>query len=250
MISSGLRAVTRSRSMSTDDTPATSSGEPGTITAPEGPIKLPQQVEITDAGPCRKHVKVTVDRAAIDGRLDEKFTELMVENPAQVPGFRPGKAPRKIIERKYSKEVSGEVKTEVLMASLEQLAEEQLLSPLSPPELDPTAVTIPETGPMVYEFDIEVRPEFDLPDYKGLKLRRPTHNFTDADVAKESRRLLEPYGTPVPKDGPAELDDQVTAELIIKGPAGQEVNRIGDVRFKVDKRLALSDGVAENFGKQ
>ena len=181
--------------MATDDTPTTPADEAAVA---EGPVKLPQQVEISDAGPCKKHVKVTVERAAIDGRIDEKFTDLMVENPAQVPGFRPGKAPRKIIERKFAKEIAGEVKNEVLMASLEQLAEDNMLSPLSPPELDPAAVVIPEAGPMVYEFDIEVRPEFDLPDYKGLKLRRPTHAFTDAEVEKESRRLLERYGTIVP----------------------------------------------------
>jgi trigger factor len=236
--------------MATDDTPDTKAAEEGAVAAPEGPVKLPQQVEITDAGPCKKHVKVTVDRAAIDGRMDEKFSDLMVEHPAQVPGFRPGKAPRKIIERKFGKEVAGEVKNEILMASLEQLAEENLLSPLSPPELDPAAVVIPDEGPMVYEFDIEVRPEFDLPDYKGLKLRRPTHTFTDAEVAKEAKRLLEPYGTIVPKDGPVALDDLVTADLVIKGPDGKEVNKLSEVRFKVEKRLALSDGVAENFGKQ
>lgn len=234
--------------MATDDTPTTPAD--GEAAVAEGPVKLPQQVEITDAGPCKKHVKVTVERAAIDGRIDEKFTDLMVENPAQVPGFRPGKAPRKIIERKFAKEITGEVKNEVLMASLEQLAEDNMLSPLSPPELDPAAVAIPEAGPMVYEFDIEVRPEFDLPDYKGLKLRRPTHAFTDAEVAKESRRLLERYGTIVPKDGPVGLDDLITADLVIRRPDGQEVNRVAEVRFKVEKRLALSDGVAENFAKQ
>ena len=86
------------------------------------------------------------------------------------------------------------------MASLEQLAEEHEISPLSPPDLDPTQIEIPEEGPFVYEFDIEVRPEFDLPDYKGLKLRRPVHTFTDADVDDEKRRLLEPYGQLVPKE--------------------------------------------------
>lgn len=219
------------------------------IAAPEAPVKLPQNVEITDAGPCRKHVKVTVDRAAIDARMDEKFTELTANHPAHVPGFRPGKAPRKIVEKKFFKEVAAEVKTEVLMASLEQLAEEQTLSPLSPPELDPDAIVIPEAGPLVYEFNIEVRPEFDLPDYKSLKLRRPTHTFTDDDVKKESRRMLEPHGQIVPKDGPVAQDDLVTADVTITKD-GKDLNKLTEVRVKVEKRLALADGVAENFAKQ
>jgi trigger factor len=214
------------------------------------PVKLPQDVVITDAGPCKKHVKVTVHRAAIDTRLDEKFTGLMVEKPAQIPGFRPGKAPRKIVEKKFFKEVSGEVRTEVLMASLEQLAEEEKLSPLSPPELDPGSVVIPPDGPLVYEFDIEVRPEFDLPPYKGLALRRPTHTFTDAEIAREGDRMLEPYGQVVAKDGGAELDDLVTADIAIKAADGRVLNTLPDVKFRVEKRLALADGVAETFSEQ
>ncbi|OWK36984.1 trigger factor [Fimbriiglobus ruber] len=235
--------------MAAEDTPA---DDTATATALEGPTKLPQEVVITDAGPCKKHVKVTVDRAAIDARMDEKYTELMVKTPAHVPGFRPGKAPRKIIEKKFFKDVAAEVKSEVLMASLEQLAEEQTLSPLSPPELDPGAVVIPEFGPLVYEFNIEVRPEFDLPNYKGLKLRRPTHAYTDNDVLKETKRFLEPYGKPEAKTGTdggaptVALEDLVTADVVVKA-GDKEINKLSGISLKVEKRLAMADGVAEDF---
>lgn len=235
------------------DTADTEAGDQATAVATpeaEGPVKLDQQVEIKDAGPCKKHIKVTVDRKQIDERFDEKFTELTLSDQPQVRGFRPGKAPRKIIERRYYDSVADEVKTQVLMASLEQLAEEQSISPLSPPDLDPNAIAIPKEGPFVYEFDIEVRPEFDLPPYKGLKIRRPVHTYTEPEVAQERKRLLEPYGQLVPKAGnpPAvEPDDYVTADVVIKF-GDKELNRLTEVRFKIEKQLALSDGVAEDFG--
>ncbi len=234
-----------------DATPDTET-EVGTEVAEEA-VKLKQEVVITDAGPCKKHVKVTVDRSAINTRMDEKFSDMMVKNPVQVPGFRTGKAPRKIVVKKFFKEISAEVKNEILMASLEQLAEEQALSPLSPPELDPSKVLIPEAAdePMVYEFNIEVRPEFDLPDYKGLKIRRPIHTFTPDDIARETKRILEPYGTLTPKEGDGvtvAMDDLVTTTLVIKD-GETEMNKVNEVRLKVEKRLALEDGVAEDFGK-
>lgn len=212
--------------------------------------KLPQQVEITDAGPCKKHVKVTVDRDAINSRLEEKYSNLMTEAPTQINGFRIGKAPRKIVEKRFKAEVTQEVKTEVLMASLEQLAEEQALSPLSPPELDPSAVFIPESGPLVYEFNIEVRPEFDLKDYKNLKIRKPVHTFTNEEIEVEARRVLEPFGQIIPKDGDnaaVELEDLLTADVVIR-QGEKELNRVNEIRLKVEPKLALSDGVAENFG--
>src|SRR5438552_12770568 len=84
--------------------------------------KLVQSVEITDIGPCKKHIKVSVDRAAIDERFNEKYKELMGD--AQIPGFRPGKAPRRIVVRHFEKDVTDQIKGQVLLASLEQLAEE------------------------------------------------------------------------------------------------------------------------------
>jgi len=238
------------------DTPeealATLEAEDSAIEAGAG--KLEQKVVITDAGPCKKHVKVTVDRAAINTRFDEKFSDLMVKTPAHIPGFRPGKAPKQIVQRKFQKEIAAEVKNEVLMASLEQLAEEEKLSPLSPPELDPSKVLIPEDAnePMIYEFDIEVRPEFDLPDYKNLKIKRPTYTFTDADVAKETKKILEPYGQLAPKAGDnpvAEFDDIIVVDLVISD-GDKELNRATELRLKVEKRLALEDGVADDFGSK
>ncbi len=230
-----------------DSTAELTTPDVATATA-EGPVQLKQTVEIKDVGPCKKHVKVTVDRAQIDERFDEKYTELVFSNQPQVRGFRPGKAPRKIIEKQYHESVAEEIKTQVLMASLEQLAEGQQISPLSPPELDPNTIAIPKEGPFVYEFNIEVRPEFELPDYKGLKLRRPTHSFTDAESEIEKKRLLEPYGQLVPKE-PAviALNDYLTADVAISFQ-GKEINRLQEVRVKVEKQLALSDGVAPDFG--
>src|SRR5690242_13192312 len=77
--------------------------ETATATAAEPAKKLQQTVEIRDVGPCKKHIKVTVERKDIDDRFGEKFSELVAD--ANVSGFRPGKAPRRIIERRYQREV-------------------------------------------------------------------------------------------------------------------------------------------------
>jgi len=214
--------------------------------------KLKQTVEITDVGPCKKHVKITVDRDAIDERFKEKFDELLKDRTAAVPGFRPGKAPRKYIERKFKPTVTEDVRREVLMASLQQLAEDSNISPLAPPELAPEDLELPESGPFVYEFDVEVRPEFDLPEYKGMKLRKPVHKFTDKDIKDEMRRLLEPEGSLVPKEGKdvkVEPNDIIVGDLVTVDN-GKELNKATEVRVRVEKRLALNDGVVENFAKQ
>jgi trigger factor len=254
----------------TDETPASQETTGGTtvaesspeaVTAPSGteegapaetgeqqPDKLHQAVELSDIGPCKKHIKVTIERGDIEGRLNEKYSELVVD--AAVPGFRPGKAPRKIIERRFHTDVANQVKAEVLLASLEQLAEEHDVAPLSAPNIDPAKIEIPKTGPMVYEFDVEVRPEFDLPNYKGLRLRRPVQTFTEVDVDKEMSRILAPHGQLVPKEeGAAEIGDYVIADMTTRFH-DSVIGTAKEITLRVDDRVAFKDGVAEKFGAQ
>jgi trigger factor len=248
--------------MADEETPKTETAPPAeesaTATAdPNAPepteeeldqIKLSQTVEIKDAGPCRKHVKVTIDRGEIDRQFDRRFTKLVRSDQPTVRGFRPGKVPRKMIERQYYDSVADDLKSQLLMASLEKLAEEQTIAPLSPPEFDPTLLNIPKEGPFVYEFNIEVRPEFDLPDYKNIKLKRPVHNYTPAEVETEKKRILERYGQLVPKEPPvAELFDTITADVTIAFN-GKDINKLEEVQVRVEPQLALSDGVAADFG--
>ncbi len=232
------------------ETPATSPEATAVAAPPEegGPAKLHQHVEIRDVGPCRKHIRISVDRGDIDARLSEKFSELVVD--ANVAGFRPGKAPRKIIEKRFQREVGDQVKAEVLLASLQQLAEDHDIAPLTAPDIDPGTIDLPAQGPLVYEFEVEVRPQFDLPDYKGLKLRRPVHTFTEEEVIQEERRLLTPYGQVVPKpEGNAQEGDILIADAVVKD-GDREIGRFTEAQFRIQKVLAFKDGLAEHFAEQ
>ncbi|MCS6851359.1 MAG: trigger factor [Gemmataceae bacterium] len=227
-------------------------GDDLTPTTAETKKKLRQTVEMRDVGPCRKHIKVTVSRDDIDERMSEKFKELVLgaETPI-VPGFRPGKAPRKIIERRYRKDVTEQVRGEIMLASLEQVAEDQKLTPLSPPDLDPSKIEIPEEGPLVYEFEVEVMPEFELPNYKGLKLPAPVREFTEEEINREEKRLLRRYGQVVPKPDDrayVELGDRIVANMTTYFN-GQQVSQSERATFDVHPALAFKDGVAERFGE-
>ena len=210
--------------------------------------KLNQTVDISDTGPCRKHIKVTIPRTDIDKRFDEKYAELVGDS--LVPGFRPGKAPRQIVVRKFKKEVQEQVRGQILLASLEQLAEDFDVAPLSPPNINPDKLDIPEKGDFIYEFDVEVRPQFDLPNYKGLKLKRPSQTFTDADVAKEENRILSRYGQLVPKpEGKAELGDFLVVDMTTK--FGEEtIGTSKELSIRIEDTVAFRDGVANKFGQQ
>src|SRR3954471_3655460 len=94
---------------------ATPAGDNATAVEPQPNAdeakKLRQDVEIKDVGPCKKHIKVSVNREDIDARFAEHFGKLVKDS--QVPGFRPGKAPRRLVEMQFKKDVGAQVKNEV-----------------------------------------------------------------------------------------------------------------------------------------
>ena len=78
---------------------------------------------------------------------------------------------------------------------------------------------------------------------------RPTRSPTPT-WRRKPRRLLEPHGQIVPKEGTAGVgpDDLIVADVAITRD-GKELNKLTEVRVKAEKRLALADGVAEDFAK-
>jgi trigger factor len=230
------------------DVPEDADASTATAEGAEKPEKLTQAVEMKDVGPCKKHIKVTVERGAIDKRLNDKYSELTSD--ANVAGFRPGKAPRKIIEKRFQKDVTDQVKAEVMMQSLEQLGEEHDVAPLSPPNIDPAKIDLPKDGPLVYEFEVEVRPQFDLPDYKGLKLKRQVHTFTDEEINEQEQRLVAPHGQVVPKpEGNAKIGDYVVGDVVFKD-GDQTISELKETTLRVEKILAFNDGFVRDFADQ
>ena len=159
--------------------------------------KLNLGVQVAKKSACERHVTVTVSREDIERYFDNSYSELM--GKAEVPGFRAGRAPRKLVEARFRKDVGEQVKMSLLMDSMTQISEDGSLSPISEPDFDPVAVAIPEEGPMTFEFDIEVRPEFELPKWQGLSIERSTHEFWKPKVDKQLKDMLQPArGRPGP----------------------------------------------------
>ena len=212
----------------------------------EEQVSLSLEVQIDQRSACERHVTVTISREDIDRYFDKEFSELMTS--AQVPGFRPGRAPRKLIETRFRKDVGERVKSSLLMDSIGQVSDDEDLSPISEPDFDFEAIELPEEGAMTFEFDLEVRPEFDLPQWKGLKVERPVREFTEEDVDREFEQVLARYGQLVPTDKPAESGDYITTNLTFLHD-GQTLSSAQEEVIRIRSSLSFRDGTIEGFDK-
>ena len=189
---------------------------------------------------------VAVSRDDIERYYDNEFSDMI--KTAEVPGFRPGHAPRKLIETRFRKDVGDRVKGALLMDAIAQANEEESLSAISEPDLDADAIILPEDGPMTFEFDLEVRPEFDVPQWKGLKIEKPVREITDTDVDRQLEVVLSRYGKLVPHEGAAESGDYLTCNLTFKHD-GKELSKAEEEVIRVRPVLSFRDGKIDDFGK-
>jgi trigger factor len=219
--------------------------ESGTEDQPEKQ-KLSLDLQIEKPTACERHVTVTIARDDVNRYLDEAYQEMMPE--AQVPGFRPGKAPRQLVEKRFKPQIQQQVKATLVMDALAQINEGEDFSAISEPDFDFDAVEIPDEGPLTFEFDVEVRPEFDMPNWKGLELEKPVRDFTDEDVDYQLKRLLARYGHLAPHDGPAELDDFVIVDITFQ-QEGKVVGKAEEESLRVRPVLSFHDARLEGFDK-
>lgn len=210
------------------------------------PEPMTLEVKVDKRGACQRHLTISVSREDIDRSYDKEFSELV--KTAEVPGFRPGHTPRKLIESRFRKDVADRVKGTLLMDAIAQATEDEGLSVISEPEIDVEAIKVPDDGPLTFEFDVEVRPEFDVPQWKGLSITKPVREFSAADVDAQLKRVLARYGRLVPKDEPAESGDYVTVNLTF-ADGDRVLSTATEEVIRIRPTLSFRDGNVERFDK-
>ncbi len=101
---------------------------------------------------------------------------------------------------------------------------------------------------MEYEFDIEVRPDFSVPDFKSITLDRAVHEVSDAEIDDYMKHYLGQYGELVDKEGVAEADDHVTVSVEFIHD-GRTLNKSSSEVLQVKSTLRFEDAELEGFDK-
>ncbi|MFM8705569.1 MAG: trigger factor [Planctomycetia bacterium] len=231
--------------MSASDQSATALASPASgDDAASQPLKLDIAVDKLSA--CERRVRVSIPREDIDRYRDEAIGEMMPA--ALLPGFRPGRAPRRLVSSRFKSELSDPIRSKLLADAMTQVSDQEKLSPISEPELDVSAVLVPADGPMTFEFKIEVRPEFDLPEWKGLSIKRPSREISDEDVEESLTNLLRERARFVPNQGQPKAGDLIVANLrFLDGD--KVLSEAADLELVVRPRLSFADAELQGFDK-
>jgi trigger factor len=193
---------------------------------------LKNTVTIEEAGPCRKKVVIEIPEETIKKTVDEQYETLRKE--ALVPGFRKGRAPRRLLEKRFGKDTSEQVKLRLLAEASEAAIKDNELDVLRDPDIDYEKLELPETGPFQFDFEVEVRPEFELPALEGIPVNKTKLEVTDEQVAGQIDHMCRLSGVWTPRhEGQVGPEDQIIADAVLKSEDVEEEEKLDNIEIHV-----------------
>ncbi len=148
----------------------------------------PYDLSIEDAGPARKRVNITVPAETISTKIKDSMGALM--NQTVLPGFRKGKVPSHIIEKRFGESLRSEARNELIADAWKSAIDEFELKTLGEPEPvgNPEDIVLEEGKTLSFALEVEVMPEFALPEFDDIKLTKPVIEVTDEHISDEIDR--------------------------------------------------------------
>jgi len=196
--------------------------------------ELKNAVTIEEAGPCKKKVIIEIPQAKIKKLTEKQYEDLRKE--ALVPGFRKGRAPRRLLEKRFGKETKEQIKLTLLSDASKSAIEDNKLQALGEPDIEFEDIELPAEGPLTFDFEIEVRPEFDLPKLEGIPVTKIKLEVTDEQIDREIEQMQRWAGVWTPREEEAvEPEDQIIADAILKIEGIEEEEKLDDIEIYVRK---------------
>ena len=187
------------------------------------------KTELVDVSPTRKEIKIEVEpevvRAAFD-RISDRYAK-----QARVPGFRPGHAPRAVVRTRFKSEIRGDVLRELIPDAVNNAIEKHELAAIGEPDVHlDTNEALERIGEDAISFHVgvEVLPNVELGNYKGIEATRRIRPVTGEDIERmldglrESSAALQPV-----EDRSSQLGDTLTVSFrgtFIDHPEEEDIN--------------------------
>jgi len=166
--------------------------------------------EINHLSATRKELVIEAPAEMVQKEFDKTYAAL--SRSAKVAGFRPGKVPRSVIKQKFHREARDTVTGQLVPQAIRTALEKHHLQLISEPKIHD--VSLQEGQPLKFKTTVEVLPQVDVTNYKGLRVRRTVKTVTEAEVDQALEQLRQQHGQLVPIDNrPTQLGDFATITL-------------------------------------
>ncbi|MBF0386819.1 MAG: hypothetical protein HQL20_03070 [Candidatus Omnitrophica bacterium] len=137
------------------------------------------KVSVKKVDALRREMSFEVPKERVAARTSEVLSDIVKH--AKLPGFRPGKAPRSMVEAAHGKTANEEMLKSLIPEVYQEGLKSEKLDPIDFPSIDEVNV---KDGALTFRATIDIRPEFEVKDYKGIKLSRKSSEVSEEELTK------------------------------------------------------------------
>lgn len=209
------------------------------------------KLEVTDLGPLKRAVKIEVPAEDVSQRFQDAYGAL--NRQVSIPGFRPGRAPLAILEKRYSKAIEEDVVRQLIPDYYQRAMKEQGFTPVAVDIPPLERIKIKKGASLIFTATVEIKPTFELREYKGITLKQDKRAVTEEelDKAMELLRQQQAQIEVVKEDREVREGDyvQLKVEILVDGAPlpgtkpESHLMRVGD-KTPLLFGLALDDALA------
>lgn len=145
------------------------------------------EYQVEEVSSVKRKVNVQVPAEEVNAALGA--TIALYRRDVDLKGFRKGKVPASVIENRFKKQIYSEAQTDLINVHINEILSELKIIPLS--RIDVDAGELKKGEDFNYSFSFEVAPEFELPEYKGLKVEEEEVIVKEEEVEAVIKRLQE-----------------------------------------------------------
>ncbi|MEK6603233.1 MAG: trigger factor [Nitrospirota bacterium] len=171
------------------------------------------KLDVTELGPVKRAVRIEVSAEDVSKRFQDVYAEL--RNQVHIPGFRAGKAPQALLEKRYAKTVEDDVVRQLIPEYYGKAMKETGFKPVAV-DLPPLErIKIKNGAPLVFTTTVEIKPVFELREYKGSTLKQDKREITEEELDKAMQVLRHQHAQieTVPEDREIAAEDIVQVAI-------------------------------------
>lgn len=177
------------------------------------------QVSVEKTGPCQAKVKFTVPGDEFSGTFKRALQN--AGKNAKLKGFRPGHVPVQIIEKHYGVQIRQETIQYYVQQAYEQAVKDNQLKVVGFQRVNLDEIRVLEGTDFSHAFEVSLRPEITLKEYKGLAVESQLEPVMDQEIENAIENIKLQQSQPEPA-GDAGLPENGMALAKVEWMNGSE----------------------------
>ena len=139
------------------------------------------EIAVENLSELTRKLTITLPKETVGPALDKAFAKINKE--VRLKGFRRGKIPQSVLEKNFRDQIQAEVGEKLVQETYFDAVEKEGLEPVVHPEI--AEHRFPEDGTFVYVAMVDIKPQIDLKEYKGLEVEKPVLVVAEEEIDKE-----------------------------------------------------------------